>query len=174
MKVTTTPLPGLLIIKPKVFADDRGFFVESLQVPRFAAHGTDLPFVQDNHSRSAKGILRGLHYTVRRPQAQTVYVSHGRIYDVAVDLRHNSPAFGKWFGINIDGDAPRVPSERADVHYKTTETFDHGDEYGLRWNDPDMGIAWPVADPSLKPREAAFPLLRELGVNTLPEVIFQP
>lgn len=181
MKVTPTPLPGLLVIEPQVFGDERGFFLESFQAPRFAEHGITAPFVQDNHSRSLRGVLRGLHYTVRRPQAQTVYVSHGRIFDVAVDLRRGSPTFAKWFGIEIDGDAPRmlylppgfahgfcVLSERADVHYKTTHTYASDDEFGLRWNDPDIGVAWPIADPLVKLRDAAFPTLAQLTADQLP------
>lgn len=183
MKVTDTALPGLKIIEPRVFGDDRGFFLETYRTDRFHEFGMTEAFVQDNHSRSHRHVLRGLHFTVRRPQVQTVYVSHGTIYDVAVDLRHDSPTFAKWFGIELDGRTPRmlylpagfahgfcVLSESADVHYKVTHPFDETDEFGIRWNDPDLDIRWPVEAPRVKDRDSGFPLLAELGRDQLPQV----
>lgn len=185
MNVVPTPIPGLLLIKPQVFGDERGFFLESYQRSRFVENGIPLDFVQDNHSRSTLGVVRGLHYTIKRPQAQTVYVSNGKIFDVAVDLRRNSPTFGRGFGVIIDGDDPSmlylppgfahgfcVLSARADVHYKVTHVYEADDEAGLYWNDPVLGVDWPVTDPSLKARDAAFPLLADIPSDRLPQVGF--
>lgn len=184
MKVETTPIPGLMVFEPRAFPDHRGCFLESWQDNRYLAQGV-LPMVQDNLSRSKRGVLRGLHFTVKRPQAQFIWVSSGEVLDVAVDLRRNSPTFGKWHGVRLDGGAIRqfylppgfahgfcVLSETADVHYKVTHTYDAADEFTLRWNDPDIGVEWPVADPVLKDHDARAPLLRDLAPHQLPDVDF--
>lgn len=172
MKVHPTPLSGLMVIKPRVFSDERGYFLETFRAERFQNHGLASEFVQDNHSRSTRGVLRGLHYTVRRPQIQTVTVSHGKVFDVAVDLRRNSPTFAKWFGLELDGDDPHmlylppgfahgfcVLSEQADIHYKTTHVYDPSDEYTVSYRDDQIGIDWPVTNPILNDRDRAAPLL---------------
>ena len=156
MKVEKTPINGLLVIEPEFFGDRRGFFLESFQRERYAEAGMADDFVQDNQSRSAKGVLRGMHFQVRRPQAQLVTVLSGAIFDVAVDLRSASPTFGRWFGVELSDAGPRqlymapgfahgycVLSESADLHYKVSRYYDAPDEGGLLWSDPDVGIAWP-------------------------------
>lgn len=181
MNVTSAPLSGLFILEPAVFPDDRGFFLETYQDTRYALAGIPDRFVQDNHSRSRRGVLRGLHFQVLRPQAQLVTLIRGHVFDVAVDLRRRSPTFGRWFGVELTESGPRqvymapgfahgfcVLSDWADLHYKVTRRYDPSDAAGLRWNDPDVAIAWPVADPQLAPRDAAYPLLRELASGTLP------
>jgi dTDP-4-dehydrorhamnose 3,5-epimerase len=183
MNVSRARLDGLFIIEPECFPDERGYFLETYRNDRYAESGIADRFVQDNLSRSRQGILRGLHFRVRRPQAQLVTVVRGRIFDVCVDLRTGSPTFSQWFGIELSDDRPRqlfmapgfahgfcVLSEWADVHYKVTERYDPGDVAGLRWNDPDVGIRWPIATPLLAPRDAAYPLLRELTASHLPHL----
>lgn len=181
MKVEPTPLKGLLIVKPPVFSDERGFFLETYQRTRYAEAGMADEFVQDNHSRSRRQVLRGLHFQVRRPQAQIVTLMSGRVFDVAVDLRRRSPTFGKWFGIELAEDGVRqlymapgfahgfcVLSETADLHYKVSRPYDPSDEGGVLWNDPDIGIEWPVAAPLLSARDAGYPRLRDLSEKQLP------
>jgi dTDP-4-dehydrorhamnose 3,5-epimerase len=183
MQVRQTGLSGLLLIEPKVFGDDRGFFLESHQTLRYREIGIGDDFVQDNHSRSVKGVLRGLHFTVRQPQAQIVTVMRGRIFDVAVDLRKSSATFGRWFGAELSDEGLRqiymapgfahgfcVLSDAADLHYKVSRIYDLGDEGGLLWNDPDIGIRWPVTAPTVSERDAAFPRLRDLDAAKLPHV----
>jgi dTDP-4-dehydrorhamnose 3,5-epimerase len=185
VKVTPTPLAGLLVIEPRIFEDERGFFLESWNEARFAEAGISVRFIQDNHSRSVAGVMRGMHYTARRPQAQMVYVSQGEIFDVAVDLRPRSPTFGKWHGLILSGERPRqfflppgfahgfqVLSGPANIHYKTTHAYDAGDEFTLRCSDPQVAIDWPLAQPLLKDRDAQAPLLAELGPDRLPHPDF--
>jgi dTDP-4-dehydrorhamnose 3,5-epimerase len=180
MKVERTPLDGVLVIEPKCYGDARGFFLESFQRRRYAEAGIADDFVQDNQSRSARGVLRGLHFQVRRPQAQIVTVFSGAIFDVAVDLRPTSPTFGRWFGVELSDAGPRqlymapgfahgycVLSEMADLHYKVSRYYDAADEGGLLWNDADVGIAWPVPV-SISPRDAAYPRLGALTPAMLP------
>lgn len=185
MRITETPLPGVKLIEPQVFGDERGFFLETYNADAYAKAGiTDL-FVQDNHSRSARNVLRGLHYTIAHPQAQTVYVSQGVIFDVVVDLRPGSPAFGRWAGFTLDAGQHHqlympagcahgfcVLSDFADVHYKCTQTYKAGDEGGLLWSDPALAIQWPVSEPIIKPRDAAFPRLADIPAECLPHVEF--
>lgn len=181
MKVEETSFEGLLLIEPHCFQDERGFFLESFQEERYREFGIMERFVQHNHSRSSAKVLRGLHYQVKRPQAQIVTVMRGRIFDVAVDLRRVSPTFGKYFGVELSDDARRqlymgpgfahgfcVLSEWADVHYTVSRYYDHTDEGGLLWNDPDIGIRWPVDLPNLSPRDATYPRLKDLGPDRLP------
>lgn len=174
---------GLVLFEPRCFRDERGFFLESFSYERYQAAGITDSFVQDNHSRSVKGVLRGLHFQVRQPQAQIVTVMHGSIFDVAVDLRSNSSTFSRWFGIKLSEDGPRqiymspgfahgfcVLSDVADVHYKVSRIYDHNDEGGVLWNDPHIGIDWPIEVPQLSIRDAAYPKLREIGLELLPHV----
>ena len=181
MNITRTPLEGLLLIEPLCFQDDRGFFLESYQLARYRNAGIPDQFVQDNHSRSAQGVLRGLHFQVKRPQAQIVTVIRGRVFDVAVDLRQVSPTFGRWFGVELSDTGPRqiymtsgfghgfcVLSDWADLHYKVGQPYDPHDEGGLLWSDPDLGIQWPIVAPQVTPRDSAFPRIRDLSQAQLP------
>jgi dTDP-4-dehydrorhamnose 3,5-epimerase len=183
-RVTETALHGVLILEPRCFGDERGFFLESYQAPRYRDAGILDEFVQDNHSRSVHGVLRGLHFTVNRPQAQIVTVIRGTIFDVTVDLRKSSPTFGRWFGAELSDAGPRrqiymapgfahgfcVLSEFADLHYKVSCLYDRADEAGLIWNDPDLGIRWPIQYPAVGQRDAGYPRLRELDRARLPQV----
>ncbi|EMG36460.1 dTDP-4-dehydrorhamnose 3,5-epimerase [Desulfocurvibacter africanus PCS] len=175
MEVVRTDIEGVLLIKPKAFGDHRGFFLETFQAQRYAQAGIDLPFVQDNLSRSRQGILRGLHFQRSHPQGKLVSVTRGRVFDVAVDIRPDSLTFGKWYGAVLDDEnhhqlwvAPGlahgfcVMSETADFTYKCTDYYHPEDEGCLRWNDPDIGIDWPVDNPTLSDKDAKAPSLREL------------
>jgi dTDP-4-dehydrorhamnose 3,5-epimerase len=158
MKVIETGLPGVLLLEPRVFGDDRGFFLESYNKRAMREAGIADDFVQDNHSRSAKGVLRGLHYQVHQPQGKLVRVVSGEVYDVAVDMRRGSPGFGKWTGMRLSADNKRmawippgfahgfyVMSETADFLYKTTAYYAPEHERTLMWNDPALAIDWPLA-----------------------------
>jgi dTDP-4-dehydrorhamnose 3,5-epimerase len=175
VKVIETQLPGVLIIEPKAFGDHRGFFLETFQVERYREHGIDLPFVQDNHSRSARGVLRGLHFQRTRPQGKLVSVSRGAVYDVAVDIDPQSATCGQFVGVELNDENHRqlwvppgyahgfcVISEVADFQYKCTDYYQPEDEGGLLWSDPDVGIPWPVAEPQLSAKDQLNPRLRDL------------
>lgn len=175
MKVIETALPGVLIIEPKAFGDHRGFFLETFQVERYREAGITLPFVQDNHSRSQRGVLRGLHFQKTRPQGKLVSVSRGAVYDVAVDIDPTSATYGKFVGVELNDDNHRqmwvppgyahgfcVLSEVADFQYKCTDFYFPADEGGLAWNDPDVGIPWPIEAPQLSAKDANNPRLRDL------------
>lgn len=163
MKVTPTLIPDVLVIDPHLFRDTRGFFFESFNQRTFQeGTGQDVSFVQDNHSRSAKGVLRGLHYQVRQPQGKLVRVVRGAVFDVAVDIRRGSPTFGQWAGIELSEDNHRqmwvppglahgfvVLSDSVDVLYKTTDYYAAEHERAIAWNDPDIGIKWPLTAPPL-------------------------
>ena len=175
MKVIETTLPGVLLIEPAIFGDSRGFFLESWNQRSFKeATGVDTAFVQDNHSRSARHVLRGIHYQLVKPQGKLVRVVSGEVFDVAVDLRRSSPNFGRWFGCRLDAASQRqlwippgfghgfvVLSETADFLYKTTEYWYPALDRSLAWNDPDVGIEWPLegAQPTLAAKDAAAPPL---------------
>ena len=177
MKVTPTAIEGVLIIEPKVFGDERGFFLESFNQRAFnEAVGHTVDFVQDNHSRSAKGVLRGLHFQ-RPPHAQgkLVRVTQGSVFDVAADTRPDSPTFGRWVGVELSGANHRqmwipaglahgflVTSDSADFLYKTTDYYRPESEGSVRWDDPDLAIAWPLdgITPALSAKDAAAPTLR--------------
>ena len=180
MHVIPTALAGVLVLEPRVFGDDRGFFMESYNRRSFAqATGLDIDFVQDNHSRSRKGVLRGLHYQLRQPQGKLVRVTHGAVFDVAVDIRRGSPTFGRWVGVELSADNHRqlwvppglahgfvVLSETADFLYKTTDTYSPAHERSIRWDDPAIGIDWPLAahgisEPLLSDKDRAGRLLPE-------------
>jgi dTDP-4-dehydrorhamnose 3,5-epimerase len=181
MKITTTPLEGFFLIEPPCFQDERGFFLETYQESRYRKAGILDAFVQDNQSRSAKGVLRGIHFQIKRPQAQIVTVMRGRVFDVGVDLRPASPTFGRWHGVELSDAGPRqiymapgfahgfcVLSDWADLHYKVSRNYDAHDEGGLLWNDPDVNIRWPLVAPSVGPRDAAYPRLKDLSPEQLP------
>jgi len=181
MKIKPTSIEGLMQIEPDIFQDERGFFMESYNVSRYNELGIKNDFVQDNHSRSYKNILRGLHYQINNSQAQIVYVSQGRIFDVAVDLRPSSKTFKKWFGMVLSGDEPQqlymgpglahgfvVLSEVADVQYKVSRIYDPADEGGLLWCDPEIAIDWPCKEPRVSTRDADFPLLKDIPEEKLP------
>lgn len=157
MNIVETGIPGLVVIEPKVFGDDRGFFLESWSAARFAEFGLDLAFVQDNHSRSSRGVLRGLHYQNPNPQGKLVRVTAGRVWDVAVDLRRSSKHFGRWFGLELSAVNKRmfwVPpgfahgflslEDGTDFLYKCTALYNPASEHSLMWDDPDLAIEWPI------------------------------
>ncbi|HZR58777.1 MAG TPA: dTDP-4-dehydrorhamnose 3,5-epimerase [Terriglobales bacterium] len=157
MKVTQTSLPGVLLLEPRVFADERGFFLESYNETKMAEIGIRERFVQDNHSYSSKGVLRGLHYQLRHPQGKLIRVVSGEIFDVAVDLRRGSPTFGKWYGAMLSAENKRmlwippsmahgfsVLSDRADVLYKATDFYHPESERTILWNDPQLNIGWQI------------------------------
>lgn len=159
MKIIETTLPDVKIIEPKVFGDQRGFFLESWNAEKLSALGFNANFVQDNHSRSQQGILRGLHYQTQHTQGKLVRVTHGKVFDVAVDIRADSPTFGQWVGVTLSGDNFRmlwipagfahgfyVMSESADFMYKCTDQYAPDYEQSIVWNDPDIGIEWPLVD----------------------------
>lgn len=173
MEVVTTPIRDVLLVKPKVWRDARGYFVETWHRNRYADVGIALPFVQDNRSRSTRGILRGLHFQRTYPQGKLVSVSSGSVFDVVVDIRRDSPTFGQWFGAELTGEnqfqmwVPPglahgfcVCSDVADFSYKCTEFYHPEDEGAILWNDPDLAIAWPVPDPILSAKDLAAPLLK--------------
>jgi dTDP-4-dehydrorhamnose 3,5-epimerase len=177
--VTPTALPGVLILEPKVFGDARGFFFESFNARDFAhCTGLDVQFVQDNHSKSAKGVLRGLHYQIQHPQGKLVRVTHGEVFDVAVDLRRSSPHFGQWVGVQLSADNHRhiwvppgfahgfvVTSESAEFLYKTTDYWYPEHERILLWNDPALGVHWPLqSTPQLAAKDAAGKPLAQADV----------
>jgi dTDP-4-dehydrorhamnose 3,5-epimerase len=179
MNVIQTKIPEVLIIEPKVFGDQRGFFFEAFKADRYASHGVSGPFVQDNISRSAYGVLRGLHLQNPKCQGKLVTVLRGHVLDVAVDVRLGSPTFGQHVSVELSEDnrrqlwVPRgfahgfvVLSETVDFFYKCDEFYSPSDEIAVRWNDPAIGIAWGVDNPSLSERDASAPLLAE--VRTLP------
>jgi len=170
MKFEPTPLQDVYLVKPSVFGDPRGFFLETWNAETFRAAGFDLPFVQDNHSRSARGILRGLHYQTEHTQGKLVRVTSGEVFDVAVDLRRSSPTLGKWYGEYLSADNHRmlwvppgfahgfyVTSEYADFQYKCTDIYHPASEVCLAWDDPTVGIDWPIPDgelPKLSAKDA--------------------
>ncbi len=168
MKVIETKIPEVLIIEPQVFGDQRGFFLETFSAERYRQQaGLTLPFVQDNHSRSAHGVLRGLHLQKTRPQGKLVRVVLGNAFDVAVDVRAGSSTFGQWVGIELSEENHKqfyIPpgfahgfcalSERVDFEYKCTDYYDPDDEVGLLWDDPDLAIDWPIADPTVSAKDA--------------------
>lgn len=176
MRVTPTVIHDVVIIEPKVFGDARGFFLETFQAERYREQaGISEPFVQDNHSRSAKGVLRGLHFQKTKPQGKLVRVVRGEVFDVAVDIRRDSPSFGRWEGVLLSEDNKRqlwippglahgfvVLSDSADFEYKCTDYYDPSDEGCLIWNDPDIAIQWPVDQPLLSDKDRQGQTLREL------------
>ena len=175
MKVLPTELPGVVLIEPVVYRDQRGFFLETYHAGKYHAAGVEGVFVQDNHSHSVRGTVRGLHAQLRHPQGKLVRVLRGEIFDVAVDIRRGSPTFRRWVGAKLSAESflqIYVPpgfahgfcvlSETAEIEYKCTELYDPTDEFGILWNDPELGIAWPVREPVLSERDRTAPRLAEL------------
>ncbi len=175
MKFHRTELPGVIMVEPAVHGDERGFFVETYHEERYVEGGIAERFVQDNHSKSKRGTLRGLHAQLKKPQGKLVRAVEGEIFDVAVDVRRGSPTFGRWVGEVLSAANFRqlyvppgfvhgffVLSESAQVVYKVTAFYDRADEYGVAWNDPDVGIEWPIKDPLLSDKDRALPRLREM------------
>ncbi len=176
MKVVKTKLKDCVVIEPKVFGDERGFFLETFQLSRYAEEaGITLPFVQDNHSRSSKGVLRGLHFQKKKPQGKLVRVVKGEVYDIAVDIRPDSNTFGQWEGIILTEENKKqlwvppgfahgfvVLSDVADFEYKCTDYYDPSDEGSILWNDPDLNIDWPIPDPILSEKDSLAPCLKDI------------
>lgn len=182
MKVIQTAIPEVLIIEPEVYGDDRGFFIETFEVSRYREHGIDLPFVQDNHSRSSKGVLRGLHYQLNNPQGKLVRVSSGIVIDVAADIRVGSPTFGVAVAVELSAANNRqlwvppgfahgfcVVSESADFLYKCTDYYTPNDDYGIAWDDPDFNIDWSTTEPSLSEKDKYHPNLKAAAIENLPK-----
>ena len=180
MRVVSTAVAGVLIVEPDIHADGRGFFLEAYHAERYRQHGIAGPFVQDNHSRSVGGTLRGLHLQVRHPQGKLIRVIEGEIFDVAVDVRRGSPAFGRWVGVALTAENFKqvyvppgfahgfcVVSAIAQVEYKCTDIYDPASEIGVAWNDPALGISWPLTQPLLSKRDSRHPTLAEL-TDSLP------
>jgi dTDP-4-dehydrorhamnose 3,5-epimerase len=173
LKFLQTALPGVVLVEPDVFRDARGFFLETFHATRYRGGGIPYDFVQDNHSRSLRGTLRGLHAQRRRPQGKLVRAARGEIFDVAVDIRPGSPTFGQWVGDRLSEENFRqifippgfahgfcVLSDVAEVVYKCTDFYDRADEIGIRWDS--AGIDWPIRDPLLSPKDAALPTLADV------------
>jgi dTDP-4-dehydrorhamnose 3,5-epimerase len=182
-KITTTPIEGVLVLEPKVFGDARGFFFESFNARDFVqATGLDVSFVQDNHSKSAKGVLRGLHYQAQHAQGKLVRVAQGAVFDVAVDIRKGSPTFGQWFGLELSAENNKqlwipaglahgflVTSESAEFLYKTTDYYHPEFERSLLWNDPSVGVEWPLhlldSEPLLAAKDVAALTFAQSGFD---------
>lgn len=181
MQVTPQPFPEVLLIEPKVFRDRRGYFLEIFQARRYPQHGLPAHLVQDNLSYSLRGVVRGLHYQLRFPQGKLIVPLAGEIWDVVVDIRRGSPFFGKWQSVTLTADPCRqlyvppgfahgfaVLSNEATVLYKCTDFYHPEDEYGIIWNDPDLGIPWPPVAPLLSEKDERYPRLRDLSPEQLP------
>ena len=181
MKVLPTDLPGVLILEPKVFPDARGFFLETYNKEKYAAAGLTLDFVQDNLSFSSRGVLRGLHYQNPHAQGKLVYVLQGEVWDVAVDIRPGSPQFGRWTAVTLSSENKRqfyippgfahgfcVLSDTALFTYKCTDLYHPECDGGIRWDDPELGIAWPMAEPLLSDKDRKQPLLKDVPIGRLP------
>lgn len=180
MNILPTTIPDVVLIEPKVFGDARGFFMETWHKQKYSQLGLDVDFVQDNHSRSTKGVLRGLHYQLQNPQGKLVRVVTGTVFDVAVDIRKGSPTFAQWVGVTLSEDNHRqlyippgfahgfcVLSDSADFLYKCTEFYAPQDEHGILWNDPNIGIEWPGHDFIISEKDNGNPLLNQ-ATNNLP------
>ncbi|MDP6336522.1 MAG: dTDP-4-dehydrorhamnose 3,5-epimerase [Nitrospinaceae bacterium] len=175
MKVSKAPLDGVLIVEPKIFKDPRGMFYEVYSAKRYAEHGITAHFVQDNHSVSEKGVVRGLHYQVNPGQAKLVRVTRGEVFDVVVDIRKESSTYGKWWGLRLSetnnlqlyipvGFAHGfcVLSETVEFLYKCSDYYSPENERGILWNDPDLAIDWPVENPTLSEKDKVYPRLNEI------------
>jgi len=182
MKFKETSLPDIIIVEPEIYRDDRGYFFETFRENVLKAAGIKDNFVQDNQSRSTKGTLRGLHYQLKQPQGKLVRVSHGKVFDVVVDIRKGSPSFGQWNGTILDDETMRmmyippgfahgfvVLSEIADFIYKCTDYYYPQTEHGIAWNDSGIGIEWPIKKVSLSDKDKSHPNLAELELDKLPE-----
>jgi dTDP-4-dehydrorhamnose 3,5-epimerase len=182
VRVLNTEIPDVLLIEPDVYQDSRGFFLETYHADRYREYGIVGPFVQDNHSRSVGGTLRGLHLQLNRPQDKLIRVIEGEVYDVAVDVRRGSPTFGRWVAVTLSAEnftqcyVPKgfahgfyVVSPVAQVEYKCTDLYDPASEIGIRWDDPALGIPWPVIDPILSARDRQHPPLADV-IDRLPKL----
>jgi dTDP-4-dehydrorhamnose 3,5-epimerase len=182
VRVLTTEIPGVLIIEPDVYQDGRGFFLETYHADRYREHGIVGPFVQDNHSRSVCGTLRGLHLQLNRPQGKLIRVIEGEVYDVAVDVRRESRTFARWVAVTLSAEnftqcyVPKgfahgfyVISPVAQVEYKCTDLYDPASEIGIKWDDPALGIPWPATDPILSVRDRQHPPLADV-IDRLPKL----
>jgi dTDP-4-dehydrorhamnose 3,5-epimerase len=181
LKLIETNLPGVVVVVPDVMRDERGFFLESYNANKYEKLGITARFVQDNHSRSVKGTLRGLHFQNPKGQGKLVRVIQGEVFDAAVDIRAGSPAFGKWSGTILNSENMHqvyipagfahgfcVMSETAELEYKCTEFYAPEYEMGIAWNDPDIAIDWPVKEPLLSKKDKGYPALSSIPVNRLP------
>ena len=181
MKIIETSLPGVVVIEPRIFGDKRGFFLETYREDVLQEAGINDRFVQDNQSRSTRGVLRGLHYQLVQPQGKLVRVTRGEVFDVAVDIRRGSPTFGQWYGTILDEESMRmmyvppgfahgflVLSEIADFFYKCTDYYHPQSEQGILWNDPEIGIQWPMTEVELSDKDKENPLLRAQAEERLP------
>jgi len=181
VKIIKTALPGCVVIEPRVFGDERGTFFESWNAERFAGHDLPTRFVQSNVSTSSRGVLRGLHYQWPRPQGKLVSVLQGEVYDVAVDVRRGSPTFGRWEAVILSAENHRqfwipegyahgfaVLSDHAIFHYLCTDVYVHEYDAAVRWNEAEFAIDWPIAAPSLSPKDAAAPFLADIPQERLP------
>jgi dTDP-4-dehydrorhamnose 3,5-epimerase len=175
MEIIKTSIPEVIVFIPRVFTDSRGYFLETYQQKKYAEAGISKPFVQDNQSYSTKNVLRGLHFQLRHPQAKLVRVTQGSVFDVAIDLRKNSPTFGKWHGEILSAENKKqmyipenfahgfcILSDSAEFVYKCTDFYVPGDESGLIWNDAQLGIEWPIEQPILSDKDAVLPSLDEV------------
>lgn len=182
MRILETPLPGVLVLEPRVFGDKRGFFLETYREDTLLEAGISRRFVQDNHSRSSRGVLRGLHYQLIQPQGKLVRVTRGRVFDVAVDVRVGSPTFGQWYGATLDDENMRmmyvppgfahgfvVLSEMADFIYKCTDYYHPQSEQGILWNDPEIGIEWPIIEVKISDKDGDNPVLSAQPNDRLPD-----
>lgn len=180
MKFTPLEIPEVILVQPDVFGDARGFFQETYHAGKYAAGGVVGTFIQDNFSFSRRGVLRGLHYQRRNPQGKLVYVARGEVFDVAVDMRRSSPTFGRWVGQLLNDQNHHqmwvppgfahgfcVLSEEVEFLYKCTQLYDPTDDRGVLWNDPDIGVQWPLSDPSLSGKDIKQPRLRDLAPDQL-------
>jgi dTDP-4-dehydrorhamnose 3,5-epimerase len=181
MDVISLEIEDVKLIKPRVFKDDRGFFMQTYHEKMYRDAGIDVRFVQDNWSRSTKGVLRGLHYQLKNAQDKLVSVVRGEVFDVAVDIRQDSPTFGKWVGAVLSEEnkhqlfVPKgfahgfcVLSDEVDFVYKCSDLYTPGDEYGIRWDDPDIGIDWPMTDVILADKDRQALLLKDVSAENLP------
>ena len=182
MRVSCTPLPGVYEIEPKVFDDSRGFFLETYRASRYSRNNMAVEFRQSNHTHSAHRTLRGLHYQMARPQGKLVYAARGEVLDVAVDIRRGSPHFGQWHAVLLNDTNHKqlfippdfahgfcVLSETVDLIYLLTDEYDPDDQYAIRWNDPDIGIRWPIKDPILSGKDQICSFLKDVPPDHLPE-----
>lgn len=180
IKIIETVLPGALIIEPVIYGDSRGFFLETWRQDQYRDLGIKETFVQDNHSRSGRNVLRGLHLQKNNPQGKLVRIARGAVFDVAADINPKSPTFGKWVGVELNDENLKqfyvppgyvhgfcVLSDVADFLYRCTEYYDPRDEAGVRWDDPDLAIAWPIKNPSLSEKDKLLPFLKTVGDNGL-------
>ncbi|EKO08573.1 MULTISPECIES: dTDP-4-dehydrorhamnose 3,5-epimerase [Leptospira] len=175
MKFEKTSIEGLLVLYPDVYEDERGFFLETYETERYKEIGIEDGFVQDNHSHSVKNVIRGMHFTKKRPQSQILTVMRGTIFDVVVDIRKNSSTFGKWFGLELSDDKIRqvymspglahgfcTLSDSVDLHYKVSEKYDPNDDAGLNYADPTVKISWPIQNPIVSKKDQNLPFLKDI------------